>query len=401
MIIDKKLSILTYAGSEPLNLMAKDTAISSNPIKSNEWDKMIQAVDSIYATQAPDDTVPVFWTRRFSSVDQFGNISYQYAPHPQSTLKQLDSKASYYFILRDSSLTPLSIPSNGSLVLGYTDIDDLPYLFPAIEDIVLTKESFEYSFKPQIINLKPYQNYNYQWKVISSNWPVAVNALSGILKPASTTGTINSTIAFCPTTGECSDRILPYALPESCSLEQIKNPYVTLQLSMSAGNTTESLSDPFTITCNDCLPKARINISGIGPSVINEPLDDNSPNPSYSFNLTFNNLEIDKSYAYSLEILRADWPIVFVSPVSGLFQNKSINTPSINKKFYFCPTTGLCPPNGNSIPDYNIPNYPQFLTSEAEYNIYFRASLSGLSQDVCALTEVIYSDISRITYKKA
>lgn len=402
MIIDKKLSIITYAGSNPLNLMTKDPAISSDPIKNNDWDKMIQAVDSIYATQEANDSIPVFWTQRSRTVDRFGNVSFQYAPHPQSTLKFLDSKQAYYFILRDSSLTPLSVPSNGSLVLGFTDVDDLPYVFPSIEDKVLTKESFEYSFKPTIINLKPFQNYNYEWKVISSNWPVAVNSLSGVLKPASSGGTISSTMAFCPTTGSCATNILPHTLPASCSLDEIKNPYITLQLSMTAvGGSSESLSDPFTITCDDCLPKARISISGIGSNIIDEPIDDDSLTPSYNFNLIFNNLEIDKSYVYSIETLRADWPIVFVSPTSGLFQNKSANSVPISNKFYFCPTTGLCVPNGDSIPQYSIPNYPKFLTSEAEYNVFVRASLSGLSQDVCSLTEVIYSDIARITYKKA
>jgi hypothetical protein len=402
MIIDKKFSIITYAGSLPLNLMAKDNSISSNPIKNNEWDKMIQAIDTIYATQRPDNTIPVFWTRRFSTVDSFGNISYRYAPHPESTLTKLDSKGSYYIILRDSSLTPLKIPSNGSLVLGYADTEDLPLVSPVLPDVTLSKDSFEYSFKPQIINLKPYESYNYSWKVIAGNWPVVTNTLSGILKPASSTGTINSSMTFCPTTGACSDKILSYSLPPSCSLEQDKDPFITLQLSVKSDATgAESLGDPFTITCNDCLPKPRINISGIDASLVVEPTDDTSATPSYSFQLNFNNLELDTEYTYEIEALRVDWPIVYVTPISGSFVNKTSNTSPIDGKFYFCPSTGLCPPNGTSIPAYDIPPYPKFLTSEAEYNIFLRAKMISGSADACLNDQIIYSDITRITYKKA
>lgn len=400
MIIDKKFSIITYAGSLPLNLVAKDANIANNPIKNNEWDRMIQAVDTIYATQRPDNTIPVFWTRRFSSVDSFGNVSYRYAPHPESTLTKLDSKGSYYIILRDSSLTPLKIPSNGSLVLGYADTEDLPLLSPSLPDITLDKDSFEYVFKPQIVNLKPYESYSYSWNVISANWPVVANTLSGVLRPASATGTINSSMTFCPTTGECSDNILSYSLPDECSLEQSKDPYITLQLSIKSDATgAESLGDPFTITCDDCLPRPRVNVSGIGNSLVVEPTDDASPTPSYSFQLTFNNLELDTEYSYEIETLRADWPIVYVSPVSGSFVNKSSNTLPVDGKFYFCPSTGLCPPNNTTIPNYSIPPYPKFLTSEAEYNISIRASLSA--DPACGSLPTIYSDIHTIRYKKS
>jgi len=400
MIIDKKFSIITYAGSLPLNLMSKDTNIANNPTKNNEWDKMIQAIDTIYGSQQQNNTIPVFWTYRLSTTDSFGNVSYRYAPHPDSTLKKLDSKGSYYIILRDSSLTPLKIPSNGGLVLGYGDSEDLPLVSPVLSDVTLNKDSFEYNFKPQITNLKPYSSYSYSWKVVAGNWPVAANALSGLLKPASSTGTINSSMTFCPTTGVCSDKILPYNSPTNCSLEQNKDPFITLQLSIKSDSTgAESLSDPFTLRCNDCLPRARINISGIGPTTIIEPTNDTSPTPSYSFQLNFNNLESNKEYSYSIETLKADWPIVYVSPVSGSFINKTNNTLPIDVKFYFCPTTGLCPPNNYSVPNYSIPNYPKFLASEAEYNIFLRASL--ISNSACGSGTIIYSDVHSVRYKKS
>lgn len=399
MIIDKKFSIFTYAGSKPLNLMTKDAEISNNPTKNNQWDKMIQAVDTIYSTQAPDDTIPVFWTNRSSNKDSFGNTYYEYTPNPKSTLTQLNSKGSYYIILRDSSFTPLSIPSHGGLVLGYSDVQDLPLVSPALPDITLDKNSFEYTFKPQLINLKPFENYTYSWKTIAANWPVAANILSGILKPASSTGTINSTMTFCPTTGECSINTLPYFLPTNCSLEQNKNPFITLQLSVKADSTgAEALGDPFTITCEDCLPKARVSISGIDNNLIVQSANDSSDTPSYSFRLLFNNLSLDTEYYYAIETLKADWPIVYVTPMSGSFVNEGTNSIPIDGKFYFCPNTGLCPPNNTNIPQYSVPSYPKFLTSEAEYGVYIRASLSGSA--TCDSLPNIYSDVYTIRYKK-
>lgn len=399
MIIDKKFSIITYAGSRPLNLMAKDADIANNPVKNNQWDKMIQAIDTIYAAQASDNTIPVFWTSRNSRLDSFGNTYYEYTPNIRSTLTQLNSKSSYYIILRDSSLVPLSIPSHGGLILGYSDAQDLPSVSPALEDVTLNKDSFEYIFKPRLVNLKPFESYNYSWKVIAGNWPVVANTLSGVLKPASNTGTINSSMTFCPTTGECSTNILSYSLPASCSLEQNKNPFITLQLSVKTETGPESLGDPFTITCDDCLPRPRVSISGIDNNLVVEPTNDTSATPSYSFRLLFNNLSLDTEYSYEIETLKADWPIVYVSPVSGSFVNKSINSLPIDGKFYFCPTTGLCPPNNTTIPNYSIPPYPKFLTSEAEYNVYIRASLSG--DATCGSSPNIYSDIHTIRYKKS
>lgn len=403
MIIDKKFTLITYVGSKPLNLMTKDSEIAADPVKNNEWDRLMQSIDTIYASQNIDDSIPIFWTRRFSINDRFGNVSYRYAAHPESTLKQLDSKIAYYCILRDTSFAPIKIPVHGTLVLGYSDDTDLPYVSPSLEDATLDKESFKYSFKPQIVNLKPYETYNYEWKVISSNWPVATNAISGVLKPASPTGTINSTIAFCPTTGTCSDKTLNYTLPAECSLETLDNPYITLQLSItsitsSSSIPAESLSDPFTITCDDCLPKPKISIESISDTNVVEPDSDDATTPYFDFKLNFNNLEIDQEYSYSINTVYSEWPIVFSSPTSGSFVVRSSNPHPIFGKLFFCPATGLCIPNSGSIPDYTLPNYPKFLTSDFVHNIILQASLTYTNN---CNNSIFNSDLTTITYKKS
>lgn len=404
MEINNRFAIITYVGSEPLNLMAKDASISGNPIKTEQWDKMIQAIDSIYASQIVGgnraNTVPVFWTERASTVDSFGNTSFSYISSPDSTLRSLSSKSSYYFILRDISSVPIKIPSNGSIVLGYSSDDDLPLVFPSLPDTIL-KESFKYEFKPSIINLKPFESYSYSWEVISSNWPVAINSRTGILRPASNTGTINTALSFCPSTGDCSESMLSYTLPAECSIEDLENPYVTLRLSvktLSDGNTLkESLSDQFTVTCDDCLPKPKISITSIGSNDIVESTDDDAPNPSYRFLLEFENLKNEENYTYSINTVYSEWPIVFSSATSGSFDARQSQAP-IFGTIFFCPTTGLCIPNNDTIPPYTVPNYPKFLTGDLLYNIVLQASLSGTNS--CD-SSVFYSDLRPITYKRA
>jgi hypothetical protein len=381
MIIDKKFSIVIYAGSKPLNLMEKDAEIANNPIKSNEWDQMMQAIDSIHGAQQNDESIPIFWTTRYPLNDKFGNILYRYAPNAASTLKKLESKSAYYIVLRDSSLAPLKIPSHGTLVLGFGDAEDLPSVDPPIADKVL-KDSFQYNFRPQIVNLRPYETYSYEWKVVASNWPVVATPSSGELKPATSTGFINASISFCPTTGVCSDNTLSFVLPEEGTIEKLEDPYATLQLSVRSKSFegAESLSDQFTVRCDDCLPKPRLVLEGIGEPYIEEQDSDNAPIPSYSFNLSFTNLELGQTYSYVINTIKNEWPFYFATPTSGTFTVTStkIEDNTIKNTMYFCPTTGLCPPNNTSIPAYNIPTYPKFLSDEpifTTYNIILQASL--------------------------
>jgi hypothetical protein len=396
MDINNRFSIITYVGSDPLNLMAKNPSISNDPIKSEQWDRLIQTVDTIYGSQELGGSIPVFWTIRSSVVDRFGNTSFRYIPSPDSTLRLLSSRSAYYIILRDVSQTPIKIPSNGATILGYSDNEDLPLVSPSIADIEIS-DSFRHDFKPQIVNLRPYENYVYSWEVVSSNWPVATNALSGTLKPASPTGTINSTIAFCPNTGDCSNTMLDYTLPETCSLENLQDPYVTLKLSIKNSLGIESLSDQFTITCKDCLPKPKVFIEKMTEeNVVEDESSDTSP--SFSFKLSFNNLELNQSYSYSINTVYSEWPIVFSSPLSGTFVADTTRPNPIYATLFFCPSTGLCSPNNDNIPPYTIPNYPKFLTSDFLHNIVLQASINYSGS--CS-SDTISSDLLHITYKKS
>jgi hypothetical protein len=158
----------------------------------------------------------------------------------------------------------------------------------------------------------------------------------------------------------------------------------------------EVFSNQFTIECKDCLPKPSVSISGKSPSLVVEPTTDDAEPASYSFELITKNLELDKEYSYSIEVLRSEWPFVFTTPTSGTINIKSsTDKPLLDGKIFFCPTTGLCPPNTNGVHSYTVPSYPKFLTGAASYSVTLRAVLDSAECD----TETVYSLPITISYK--
>lgn len=398
MIINSQFFITYYIGTEPLPLKTVPTAFTPNSSARIEYDNFIQSIDTIYGSQALDGSIPKFWTRRTQSVDQLGNIRYFYEPHPDSTLSQLDSKASYYFIVRDTTAIPVRIPTMGGLLLGFTDANKLPNILPSsIPNKTLSTDS-RYSFSPSLENLQPYEEYRYEFKTVNANWPVSINAISGIIKPATDKATIESSIGFCPSTGNCDTNVMPFTLPQECTLSSSDNKSITMQLSISPLSYDGSavLSNQFTVECEDCLPKPSIAISGKSPLMVSEPTGDDAEPASYSFELITSNLELDKEYSYNIEVLRSEWPFVFTTPTSGsIVVKSSTDKPLLDGKMFFCPTTGLCPPNQNGVRPYVVPPYPKFLTGAASYNVTLRAVLDSIECD----TETVYSLPITISYK--
>ena len=398
MIINSQFFITYYIGKEPLPLKTIPPSLTPNSAGRIEYNTFMQAIDTIYGSQTLDGSIPKFWTRRTQAVDQLGNIKYFYEPHPDSTLSQLDSKSSYYFIVRDTNAIPVRVPAIGGLLLGFTDANKLPNVLP--ESIPNTKLSTDskYSFSPKIENLQPYEQYRYEFKTVNANWPVSISTISGIIKPSTDKASIESNIGFCPSTGNCDTHVMPFVLPEACTLSSSDNKSITMQLSIVpvSYDGIEVFSNQFTIECKDCLPKPSVSISGKSPSLVVEPTTDDAEPASYSFELITKNLELDKEYSYSIEVLRSEWPFVFTTPTSGTINIKSsTDKPLLDGKIFFCPTTGLCPPNTNGVHSYTVPSYPKFLTGAASYSVTLRAVLDSAECD----TETVYSLPITISYK--
>lgn len=420
MSINSQFFITHYTGKESLDLMAMPESFETDPVKVADYNRFIENIDTIYASQNIDGEVPKFWTRRTQVVNELGNISYKYEPHPESTLTSLSSMSSYYFILRDSSSVPVKIPVKGGEAYGFNDISSLP----VIESIATCKGSIDSACpttisltldnnadtKFKLNNLRPLDTYIYEVESIAASWPIMVNPISGILKPATTNLVIDVNMMFCPSTGLCgsSGNTLDYSLINNCNLTDTYRQYGTFRLKVKPElkPELEVLSDNYTIVCNDCLPgKPKVSLSPSDGSVVlsdnytNLSADNFDGSPYYEFSVNVQEKEEkvanDKNYTYSIQTITSEWPVVFVTPTGGVVTVKTgTNSTTLKGKMFFCPTTGLCPPGTQGVPPYSVPSYPSFLLSDNSYRVAIRAVVESYD---CP-GQKVYSNTSTISF---
>jgi hypothetical protein len=400
MIINSQFFITYYSGNQRLSLKTVPENLTDEG--RAEYDRFIQSISAIYSSQSANGKIPKFWTKLVEGSDSLGNKRYLYAPHPDSDLEFLDPRSSYYFIVRDESAIPLKIPAIGGSLLGFTSTATkvLPNVVPEsiVNSTLSLADGNSLVINPRIENLQPYEEYRYEFKSVDSNWPVSVNAISGILKPSTPTGIINARVTFCPTSGSCDNNTLNYTIPQPCLFTKDSDKYATMQLSITPISYTgpETISNQFTIGCKDCLPKPSISLASSVPNIINKPTD-STVNASYEFSVSINNLLKNQIYSYRIETINSQWPIIFIGPSSGTIDVKSITTiPQISSKILFCQSTGICQPGQNGVNNYSVPSYPKFWTGPIDYDIMLRASLISSS---CP-SDITYSNPLVVTYRK-
>lgn len=419
MIINSQFFITYYTGKESLDLMTMPSGFDGNLIKISDYERFIQSIDTIYASQNLNGAVPKFWTRRTQTLDDLGNIAYINEPHPESTLTSLTSMASYYFILRDSSDIPVKIPVKGGEVYGFTDYDSLPIIESVAscsasvsEDIncsqikLTTNNTADIIFK--ITNLRPYDSYIYEISSVGSNWPVDITPISGIIKPAKSTGVIEVNALFCPSTGSCGPNVLDYTLNNECLLTDPNKVYATVQMTIKpvAQPNLEVYSDHYSLVCDNCLPaKPKAYITDINDTTQSKALINEESFDGFAyhdFNLKIaetGNIINDKNYTYKIEILNAEWPIVFITPTGGVATIKSgTDYTTINNKFFFCPATGLCPPGSSGVPPYSIPTYPKFLLGEDVVAGISQIKIRASVESYDCPGQKVYSNTSTISF---
>lgn len=420
MIINSQFFITSYTGKKPLNLMELPSEFNEDQIKISEYNKFIQSIDTIYGTQNIDGEIPKFWTRKTQITNELGNLVYSYEPHPESTLTQLSSLASYYFILRDSTYAPIKIPINGGEVLGYTDTSSLPVVSGVRSctaksandskclQLILT-ENNRTDLIFDLANLRPTDSYIYEIESVGGNWPVNINPISGIIKPAKPTGVIDINLLFCSTTGicGCGTNISNYCLTDECGLKDQSQLYTTIKLSIKPEiqPDIQVYSDHYTLVCDDCLPpKPSIEfLSGpsTNPGSIIDANFDGIPYYNFTLRITHEDTKskVDRNYSYSIETLSAEWPIIFTVPTGGIATIKTgqIST-QFDGRFYICPSTGLCPPGTDNIPPYTIPTYPTFLKGEDDLADISKIKLRASVDSYDCPGQKVYSNTNTISY---
>lgn len=420
MIINSQFFISSYTGKKPLNLMTMPSEFTDDTLKISEYNKFIQNIDTIYGTQNIDGEIPKFWTRKIQTTDELGNLVYKYAPHPESTLTQLSTLQSYYFILRDSTAVPIRIPVNGGETIGFTDASSLPVV---VDIFSFTAEKKETDTFTQIIltdnnaadinfsieNLRPTDSYIYEIESVGANWPLSVQPISGIIKPAKTTGIIDINVLFCPSTGICGDNVLDYTLIDECLFKKSDNIHSTIRMNIKpvSAPDMEVYSDQYSIVCENCLPpKPLVSILNTGDLTVQlnkniiEDSFDGLAYHDFDISLTdFSTQLTEKTYSYQIETLSAEWPIIYVTPTGGILTLRSgQNRVSVGGKFFFCPATGLCQPGMENVPNYSIPTFPKFLLGEDSLSSVSKIKIRASVESYDCPGQKVYSNTSIISF---
>jgi hypothetical protein len=400
MIINNQFYIFSYAGSKPLDLINAPPEVLEDPILLSQYNAFIQSVDTIYASQTINDDIPVFWTRRIGLVDDLGNTAVGYQPHPDCTLTQLDSKQSYYVIVRDLDSIPLVVPIIGETAAGFTDTSLAP-IVSDIENILLTSDSGNtVVIRPEIGQLQQYETYSYEYKGLSANWPITVSPISGIIRPSSSGLQLSSVLSFCATSGACCSCVIDPDIvmgniKNRCPNFNEINLYSTLELEVKpiSFSGLPIRSSPFTIQCEDCLPRVRVNLkytddpskpSGDPKSVINL-----TSTNTVDISGIISNLEPTQNYTYEYVSVGSNWPVMFITPISGVITSYQTNEDfTLMSKLFFCPTTGLCPKTDSSVLDYSID--PKFIES------YYASFVLKISPNTCIEPYYLFQNSSSV-----
>lgn len=297
MIINSPLSITHYAGQTPLSLTGQGVGLDSDQLI--DFNKLLQSVSTIYASQSgTNGPIPTFWTR-LSGVQNGIKI---YQPDSNSTLTSLEPRSSYYFIMRDSTTFPLSIPAAGGPLEGFIDdIINLPSIRitsvtssvsnPVVQDPSATigtpveapapvqpptsdeapapldnqnnnpivaqaiiPNSFNennniYSFNINVSGLQSYKNYTYTVDIVDAEWPTyfigqpsgTLTAEKNVLNTIENISSITNRLVFC-VSGVCDsypEILNEYTLPNYPTLWRSSVDYRVIMRA--------------SIKCNDCL----------------------------------------------------------------------------------------------------------------------------------------------------
>ena len=321
----------------------------------------------------------------------------KYVPNPESTLRQLDPRRSYYFITRDEASLPLNLPINGKILAGYRDQPILPQIKTTLTDTfdninddqaVLTTNNYAY-LKFKVDGLQPFEDYDYTINCDAANWPVSISPISGVIKPSQTDEPLelSSVVHFIKSTGTCGDQTNIATNSLDCADINSNNLYAVVNLEITPqSNTVDSVKgDNITIRCKDCIPRLSVQLPDIGILSSTNSTASSAPNSDaatqqytalsgtsaggmvenlapvsddnrfFSYKADIKNIETKKKYNYEYRSLEGNWPARLSTPMSGSLSSLNPET-VLNSTINFCLSTGLCPENGAL--SYNLASGP-------------------------------------------
>ena len=210
--ITSEYSIHRYVGRNPLSLTSEP---SSDP---SDWNRLMNNVLSIHATEIADGSMPVF----FTTLDP--NDTSKRIPDGNSTLTQLIPGESYYFIMRSQSSLPVTLPEVGGKLTG-CDINECSKIeIQELNDVNLVgKDNNKQFITVCASGLTCGETYSFDFSSSVSNWPTYVNPISGTFVAAKEKVEIPAEITFSKETGNLDQtNLLDYKIYEDMNYHPCK-----------------------------------------------------------------------------------------------------------------------------------------------------------------------------------
>lgn len=265
MIIDNTFVIKTYLGSQPLPLVNPPASLASNAA----YNTFINNISAIYSSQSSTGSIPLFY--------KAGNNT-----DARSTLLFLQPKESYYFISKSNAVVPYNIPYLGSL-LSFSGTQTCTAIDIVPDRVTLTNTSGNYYYYNQnITNLAIGEQYQYQFKVLESNWPITIIPDSGVLQSSQVSNNFSAMIRFDSDIG-----VTDYEqfLPAGTVVNQLdkNNLFAMIEVSVQPPDSLDcpKVLDMLTIQCKNCVPIPT-------PTPTSTPTPTPTPAPPFSHTLTYN-----------------------------------------------------------------------------------------------------------------
>lgn len=203
-------------------------------------------------------------------------------------------------------------------------------------------------------NLKLGKQYTYHINSVDANWPAIVTPISGKLTAHYDSMDIPLTVILCPSTGLCpssSSDVIDYSIDSSCllsysNMERFVRFNADISSSDCDGASDKAYSNDVTISCVDCLPRAKILI----PNTMLLSAESKNVN---TFSVDLTDLIPGQKYEYLFKSMDSNWPTL-VYPISGTISSESTSA-SLSSRITFCRSQELCLDAENLL-DYNSNN---------------------------------------------
>jgi hypothetical protein len=206
--------------------------------------------------------------------------------------------------------------------------------------VTLTHESGNsYSFRPILVNLKPYSEYTYFIKNVDTNHLIGFKESSGIIKTlGGNFANIRNNLTFCEGSGYCSDSISFGSMnSDSCNNTLFAN--FNIELNSSCLD-KPIMSDKIEVDCDNCLPNIAVSLldndtllSTTNIANISGLISGLKPKNEYEYYFSYKN----------------NWPVVLENSSGSFKANK--DTYDFSTKIAFCKDEVEC------LEEINLLNY--------------------------------------------